>query len=400
MKKEEITFPRIASIYGADLGVEATDVELKMLARYDLLIGGLHINYFYPISKTSRDKLNRNIKRLRELNPNIIILDFSASAPYWGTKAKVQPPEEAFLHTPNGHRIKGWPGTEMLNLSNPEAVEFLATRVPERIKGINVDGVFIDCMSGIFDSWAVEIESRKRVMIDADGDGKPDSISELNRKWTEGKRQLLEKLRELLGDEIIIHINGQRPADFAKPYVNGNYLEDYIDYIIDHRLDWMDVLQLYLDWCDLPHTPNCTTINASSGFWPEYEAWRRLPYDECCDILEKGYSRLQRMRFGLATALMGDGYYGFDLNTRWRGQHWWYAEFDAPLGRALGAASAAEDGTWRREFEGGIVIVNPLPKRVHIKLDGRYRDYTTGWSGREFMIPAYDGRIYLPVGKR
>jgi len=392
----ELTFPRIANIYGAGLNPDATDVELRLLARYDLLIGGLRI----PADPAGRNRLNANIKCLREINPQIVIVDFSISAPYWGIRAEVQPPEEAFLHTAEGRRINGWPGTEMLNLSRPEAIDFLASRVPPRIEGVDLDGVFVDCMTAVFDSWAVEIETRKPVTIDADGDGKPDDRSELNRAWTEGKRQLLEKLRRLIGEDIIIFINGQRPADYAKPYVNGNYLEDYVDYAITHNWDWTDILRLYLDWCNLPHAPNVTTINASSGYWPEYEAGRRLPPDECCDILEEGYRELRRMRFGLATALMGDGYYGFDLNTRWRGQHWWYAEFDAPLGKALNKGSPAGDGTWRREFEGGLVIVNPLPRRAHLKFERAYRDYTTGWTGREFVIPTRDGRIYIPVGGR
>jgi len=387
-------FPRIASIYGSNLGPEATGVELQMLARYDLLIGGLHV----PSDAAGRSKLNANIKRLRELNPAVVVLDFAASAPYWRTGDPAVP-EEAFLHTADGRRITGWPGTQMLNLSRPEAVSLLADSVLKRVEGLDLDGVFVDCMSGAFDAWAVEIESQQRVTIDADGDGKEDDRAALDQAWEEGKRQLLENLRAAVGADTLIMINGQRPADYAKPYINGNYYEDYVDYVINHcYAQWPDVIRLYLEFCDLPHSPNCTTINASSGFWPDYEAWSRLPYDECCDLLEAGYAQLRRMRLGLTVALMADGYYAYDLNTRWRGQHWWYAEFDAPLGKALSPGQAHDDGTWRRQFEGGLAVANPAGRRVLLTLDGRFRDYTTGWTGRDFAVPAYDGRIFLPVG--
>lgn len=390
----EKTFPRIANIYGGQLGPDATEVELRMLARYDLLIGGIRA----PEDRAGRERINAHIARLRELNPGMIIIDFAISAPYWSPSRSPQPPEEAFLHTVEGERINGWPGTEMLNFARPEAADFLAERVPERIAGLDLDGFFIDCMFEHFDSWAVEIETRKPVQIDADGDGVEDSRASLDAAWKQGKLRLMEKLRQMLGDEMVIMINAQRAGDFARPLVNGNYLEDYIDFTITHNWDWKTVLDLYLGWCDVPHRPNCTTINATSSYWPEYNAALRLPYDECCDILERGYDQLQPMRFGLATALMGDGFYGFDLNTRWRGQHWWYAEFDAPLGKALGAGGPYGDGTWRREFENGLVVVNPRPHRVHLRFERFYRDFTTGWSGEEFVIPARDGRIYFPVG--
>jgi len=387
------TFPRIASIYGAGIGPEATEPELQLAARYDLLIGGLHV----PPDAAGRAKLNGRIRRLRELNPGIVVLHFAASAPYWGTQESGSVPARAFLHTAEGERIAGWPGTQMLNLARPEALDLLVNSIVGRCEGLDLDGAFVDCMGAAFDSWAVEIESRRKVSIDADGDGKADDVAQLNRLWVEGKQALLQRLRAAVGEKTLIMVNAQAGAEYIRPYVNGNYYEDYVDYAIDCRMDWPTVLRLYLEECALPHAPNCTTINASSGVWPEYEAWRRLPADECQDLLEEAYGRLRRMRFGLTTALMGDGHYGYDLNTRWRGQHWWYPEFDAPLGKAAGTGGPAGDGTWRREFEGGLVIVNPQVKRAHVTLARRCRDFTTGWSGTEFAIPAQDGRIYLPV---
>lgn len=387
------SFPRIASIYGAGIGPDATEVELRLAARYDLLIGGLRV----PPETHEIPRLNDKLGRLRELNPEIVVLHFAGSAPYW-IPDDAGLPESAYLHTTEGERVAGWPGTQMLNLSRPEAVDALTRAVVERSAPLALDGVFVDCMIAGFDWWTVEIESGKEVAIDADGDGRPDEGAALDAAWTEGKRALLEQLRRQLGEQAIIMVNAQMGREYALPYINGNYYEDYVDYAIDERMRWAKVLKLYLDDCALPHTPTCTTINASTGIWPEYNAPQRLPYDECCDLLEQGYAHLRRMRFGLTTALMGDGYYGFDLNTRWRGQHWWYAEFDAPLGQALGPAEEAGDGTWRRSFEGGLVVVNPVPRRVHLEFDRRHRDYTTGWVGKQAVIPARDGRIYVPVG--
>ena len=34
---EDLSFPRVACIYGSHLGPDSTDVELELLGRYDLL---------------------------------------------------------------------------------------------------------------------------------------------------------------------------------------------------------------------------------------------------------------------------------------------------------------------------------------------------------------------------
>ena len=102
------------------------------------------------------------------------------------------------------------------------------------------------------------------------------------------------------------------------------------------------------------------------------------------------------MRFGLATTLMGDGYYSFDLHTRWRGQYWWYPEFDAPLGYPTGPCERNADGTWHRQFDGGLVVVNPTDWDASVELDQLHRDVSSGQVDRRFVVPRLDGRIYLP----
>ena len=52
-------------------------------------------------------------------------------------------------------------------------------------------------------------------------------------------------------------------------------------------------------------------------------------------------------------------------------------------------------GSYRREFS---VPDEWSGHRVHLRFERNYRDYTTGWAGEEFVIPARDGRIYFPVG--
>ncbi len=67
------------------------------------------------------------------------------------------------------------------------------------------------------------------------------------------------------------------------------------------------------------------------------------------------------MRYGLASCLMDDGYYTFANQDHPTYGVTWFDEFDAKLGAAVSApqTGAWQAGVYRRDFEKGIVLVNP-----------------------------------------
>ena len=107
-------------------------------------------------------------------------------------------------------------------------------------------------------------------------------------------------------------------------------------------------------------------------------------------------SELQKMRFGLAITLLGDGYFGFDQGSHGgHGELWWFPEYDANLGLAKGDAQERGDGGWIREFENGVVIVNPTSNEIMIEFPAIYKDVTTGNESSHFVVAPEDGRIFL-----
>ena len=64
-------------------------------------------------------------------------------------------------------------------------------------------------------------------------------------------------------------------------------------------------------------------------------------------------------RYGLASALLEDGYYSFSVNGY--SQLPWFDEGDAPLGTAAEAPPTAPtaSGLWMRRYTNGLVLVNP-----------------------------------------
>ena len=68
----------------------------------------------------------------------------------------------------------------------------------------------------------------------------------------------------------------------------------------------------------------------------------------------------QSMRYGLGSCLLDDGYYSFTDESQGYYGVVWFDEFDAKLGQGSAAPTAAwQSGVWRRDFDNGIVLVNP-----------------------------------------
>jgi len=384
-------FPRIANCYGVGLTPDSTPKDIEEVARFDLLIGGVWCSWG---DQEQRRKLAGNIAAVHARNPHILNLDFSSSAPY-ADPHDASFPRTGWLRQPDGKHVLGWPGTEMTNLTRPEVIEWLVQRSVRSVRELGFDGTFIDCMGSGFDWWACNIEHGEAYQIDANEDSKPDERGWLDQEWIKAKTELSRRVREALGPDVPFMTN--QAGDWGFAYMNGILLEDYLDYVLAGNSAWDDVLQTYLHWTTAPHKPNVTTIVSSSGLEPPYDPWRSMKPEEREALLERGRSLLGRMRFGLATTLMGDGYYAYDLHTRWRGQRWWYPEYDAPLGYPKGPAAKQPDGAWRREFDGGTVIVNPTAFDVIVRFTGRHRDASSGKVDTEFVIPAADGRLLLPT---
>jgi hypothetical protein len=66
------------------------------------------------------------------------------------------------------------------------------------------------------------------------------------------------------------------------------------------------------------------------------------------------------MRYGLGSCLLDDGYYSFSNQSQGYHGVFWFDELDAKLGAASPPPTAAwSQGVWRRDFDNGIVLVNP-----------------------------------------
>lgn len=390
--------PKIAMIYGQNPRWDSSRAELLQAAKYDLIITALRQD-----TPEHMQKLNDNLKFIHEMNPRNITVSYIAGACEYHRGTKYFS-DDCFVRTPEGDFINSWPGSCLLNLANPDTIEAYLNMIDDLWPhGMDVDGVYIDCMNPGFDWWAAELESKKKVDADADGDGIADDLAELDRKWTEGKEKILSAVRQKYGKEPYILVNGNMYADYAKPYADGTIFEGTLDHLCLSeaftKYSFDEIMQQYQLWGETPSgRPNCTYIDVTPGFDVEFNPARTRPSDENNRFLQRGYESLRQMRFGLACALLGDGHYTFQMHTRWLGLHWWYQEYDIPIGKPLGTFYKAEDGTYRRDYENAIVVVNMSYHDVQPHFEHTMRDGTTSWVGKDFNLPSKDGRIYVRVG--
>lgn len=83
----------------------------------------------------------------------------------------------------------------------------------------------------------------------------------------------------------------------------------------------------------------------------------------------------QRMRYGLTSCLLDDGYYTYTDESKPYGTVPWFDEFDIDLGNPIEPpqTQAWIDGVFRRKFEQGMVLVNPTITKKTVIIENGYR---------------------------
>jgi hypothetical protein len=197
---------------------------------------------------------------------------------------------------------------------------------------------------------------------------------------------MLKLTRELLGADGVIVTNGDSTDDL-QPFVNGRMFETFPT-PWEAGGTWHGVMSNYLRLHSLVGSTPVFVINANTGNTGADTDYKKV-------------------RFGLASTLMGDGFFSFDFGESDHGQLWEYDEQNVQLGTPLaGAFSVAspndrriKDGLWRRDFANGVALVNSgtAPQTVQLgqemeKIRGTQDSAVNDGSVvASVTIPPYDG---------
>ncbi|MDD5031626.1 MAG: putative glycoside hydrolase [Patescibacteria group bacterium] len=348
-KVKEDKNPKLANYF---LKWEISEEEAKELARWDLLVLDMEVQ------ENSRD----NLKKIREHNPDIIILAYISSSEMRydiaGMKnAKMRKKLLAkingnwWLTNNQGWRLSAWPNTYMLNMVSEDPAKgaswnaILPNFVYREILSTGLwDGVFYDNI------WH-DITWLNEGNIDIDRDGAAETKEEINEKWIAGVKKILSLTRDFAGNDFIIMGNGSSYGGY-QPYLNGIMFENFPTPWESGGV-WSDIMQSYARIKELNFKPNIHIINSNSQKRDNY----------------------LKMRSALASALLTDAYFSFDYDISNHSQTWWYDEYGVGLGAAKGEAVRIDgpsadypQGLWSRGFQNGAVYLNSYFEEARVGL--------------------------------
>lgn len=271
---------------------------------------------------------------------------------------------------PAGTRIAAhvtfWPGSWLLNLSLQSPTAVVDPKIgPERWADYHArtdahqlddpiwDGMLID-RADPDESWIVGNSTARTLDPDQSNRLPDDDYAAFDAAWNQGLRQYEDRLRQWVGDQKILFVNWGMPN---YDLLNGNNYEgfpraDSSSYNYSWHATVFGPAQngSYADWLALARQPNLTMIETyedDSGPDPAGDG----SYTNPCT--QPGFTpNYRKMRFGLATALLQDGFFSYEINTNGHGSLCllWFDEYDNAgqgrgyLGLPVGAARRALAG--------------------------------------------------------
>jgi len=334
--------PKLANYF---LHWSITESEARELAKWDFLVLDMEVQENSPSQLRLIRQLNPKVKIIAYISSqNLFKADFNSNEAVLRKRLASAVPDSWWLRDDKGNKLSDWPSAYVLNVTdscgrnangqkfNDYLPEFVASNI---ISSGLWDGVFYDNVwngASWFNSGNISLTNN----------GLRNSGNDLDAAWQSGVKKILSKTKSLLPQAIIVangsfiwgyqnYLNGWMLEDFPTPWENGG--------------TWSGVIKSYLRLSDMQ---NYNIINAAAGGPTDYA----------------------HFRFGLASALLGNGYYSFDFGSANHAQLWWYDEYDNDLGEQQSAAynlldknnKIVKPGLWRRDFANGVAIINSTDK--------------------------------------
>ncbi len=185
------------------------------------------------------------------------------------------------------------------------------------------DGLYWDRLHDTIDWLGADLDSNL--------DGQPDTPDEVNAAYQAGVENFSAQVRARLPHAILM---GNDAGLVYTPWINGRNFETQLAALLNGAtfINWLTEMQDYRDWAGSSVTPRTTFIASS----PELFYSSKFTYlhtDQMPPAMRaEAATSYSRMRYGLVTALMGDGLFTYDYGPDGHGDRWWYDEYGLPGG--------------------------------------------------------------------
>jgi hypothetical protein len=310
---------------------------------------------------------------VRASNPDALILNtINAEETVNGVPSV---PDSYYLKSVNGSNIENWPGNPgnfILNLTNPAVVTMLAQYAYQQYAqtGFAYDGIF-------FDNVVTEISSvttdcfGNPVQISAAGNGIATNPITLNAEWSAGVYSLIAQFQALAPNAYISgHLNQLPPDTRSLAIFNGDSLGfDVVD-IREGTMAFGALYNTYQQWFAQGPNPVMTVIQSS----PPNQIAYGYGYAPLQAMLPStaafGQTFYPNMRFGLAMALMNNGFFDFDFGDTSSPVAWWYDEYNFSLGAPVAPAVQLGAGPGPNQLINGSFANGQTPWLFSVVNDG------------------------------
>jgi hypothetical protein len=395
-------FPRLAGIFISEPRNFEDSAYQEKIAKLDYAILGIYPGWDLEHGMSVEEVITRIKARNSGIRIFIYFIPESLKVPAttaWATLgAKLDSARWwVYRNGGSGTRVLSDFGNDMyiVNLTNftpadssgKRANEWIAEHAVSKLiaNTPSADGIFTDNMF-----W------KPRMDADWNRDGTTDSQNDaaVQRYYREGNVTFLNYLKSLMpGKTQIANI-----ADWGRPeatiteynqVIQGGVMENLIgkSHSVERWAGWHDMWAHYRKSMAALAAPKLGMFS-QSGELNDY----------------------QGMRYGLASSLLDDAYYAYHDLDGFSGVPW-FDEFDVSLGNARSAPPTAawQKGVWRRDFDGGIALVNPKGNGTQeVTLEGTFRKIAgnqdravnNGQQVTKVTLRDRDGIILLRMQKR
>ena len=342
--------PKLLNLF---LNYFISDEDPAKLAQWDIVVLDMDQQARFPEKLREIKRRNPHTKLLAYVSASEIGLARGNDLPSFPGRQLVDAlPEAWFLHRADGARISWWPGNAILNASHEAPLvngqrwnQFLGPFIRDRILSSGLwDGIFLDSAYG-------EITPFAGTDVDLNSDGHNDPPRQNDAAYRAGMRDLIRNVRAAVGSQVLIMNNSS--AAYAD-VTNGVLFENF------PRDGWAWPFAELRRSLTQNVSPKISAVNTNTNN-------------------EETPANYRLMRYGLASALVADSYFSFDAGDRGHHRTWWYDEYGAALGDAVGKAQVvrgpkvgAYPALWSRAYSGGLALVNSTARAETVSLPGEF----------------------------
>jgi len=387
----EPDFPRLM---GMNIGAKNYDdtTYVEQLAKPDVVILG-----FYNTWKNRGLSIRDAVRRIKQRNPNVLIGQYTILPETYDPadkryadkdKGNKIDKEKWWLLDANGSRVQWTDKHDAwdVNITSWSKPDSSGRRYPEWLAERDFAMYFKSVPE--FDIWYFDNAiSRPAVKsADWDGDGKNDNRDDprIAEAYRRGHVAHWETARKLHPTALFIGNSDDVSSPEYSGKLQGAFMEAVIgaSWSMERWKGWDAVMERYRSAIIHTAEPHIVGFNVHGS---------KVDY--------------QRMRYGLASCLLDDGYFSYTDEDVEYGSVVWFDEYDVELGKAIDHPPLQpwQNGVYRRRFENGMALVNPdmLSKTVSIEA-GYWRfsgkqapEVNNGTVATSVTLPGKDGVILI-----